>query len=81
MKNIIKYDIPIQGKEHCEKYNKMNKKMFGDSFTPAKTTGEHIEILLDKLSKEIGKVGDEGGWYIGDGIKVSIEIEYDPEDK
>lgn len=80
-KTVIEYYIAIQGKEDCERQNKMCKEMFGDDFTPIKPTEEHIDILFEKLNETIEKVGDEGGWYVGDGIKVRIELEYDPENK
>jgi hypothetical protein len=81
-KTVIEYDIPIQGKEQVEKHNKMCLEMFGeDRFTPLKSTEEHVDILFEKLYEAIDKVGDAGGWYVGDGIKVKIELEYDPENK
>jgi hypothetical protein len=80
-KKVIEYDIPIQGEEQVEKHNKMCREMFGDQFTPLKSTEAHVDILIDKLYEAIDKVGDAGGWYVGDGIKVKIELEYDPEDK
>lgn len=80
-KTIIEYDLPIQGKERCEEHNKMCREMYGDKFTPVKPTEEHIDILFDKIYKAIEKVGDAGGWYLGDGVKVKIELEYEPEDK
>lgn len=45
------------------------------------TTENHINELFDMLYSAIEKVGDEGVWYIGDGIKVKIELGYDPENK
>lgn len=80
-KLFIEYNIPIQDKENCNENNRMCKEMFGDNFTPYKTTEEHIEVLIDKLYKAVEKVGNDGGWYLGDGIKVKIELEYDPENK
>jgi hypothetical protein len=80
-KTVIEYDLPIQSEEQCEKHNKMCREMFGEQFTPIKPTEEHIEILINQLYKTIEKVGDEGGWYVGDGIRVKIELEYEPEDK
>ncbi|QPK90828.1 hypothetical protein IEN91_05065 [Bacillus velezensis] len=80
-KKIIRYDIPIQGEEDCEGHNKKCRDMFGDNFTPFKSTDEHLDILFKKFQEGIQRVGDEGGWYLGDGIKVNIEIEYEPENK
>jgi hypothetical protein len=81
-KTIIEYDLPIQSEEQCEEHNQMCERTFGaDRFTPIKPTEVHIEILINQLYEAIEKVGDEGGWYLGDGIKVKIEIEYEPEDK
>jgi len=80
-KNIIEYDIPVQDEEQVEEHNKMCREMFGEQFTPLKSTEAHMDILFEKLEDAINKVGDEGGWYVGDGIKVKVEIEYDPENK
>jgi len=80
-KTVIEYDIPVQDEEQVEDYNKKCEEMFGDQFTPLKSTDEHVGILIEKLVDAIEKVGDEGGWYVGDGIKVKIELEYDPENK
>jgi hypothetical protein len=81
-KVVVEYNIPIQGEEDCEKQNKMCAEMFGkDQYTPVQSTEAHIDILFEKLQEAIEKVGDDGGWYLGDGIKVKIELEYDPEDK
>lgn len=74
-KTVIEYDIPVNpDKEEIDKKNKD----WGTSF---RTTEEHIDELMMKLCEGIEKVGDEGGWYVGDGIKVKIELEYDPENK
>jgi hypothetical protein len=83
-KTIIEYNIPIQDKNHIDKYYEMCKKLLGDDFElPEKylTTQEHIDVLFDKLFEAITKLGDKNGWYIGDGIKVKIELEYKPESK
>ncbi|UGO50648.1 hypothetical protein PQE68_gp057 [Bacillus phage vB_BanS_Sophrita] len=81
-KKNFHYNIPIQGQKQCDKYNKMLAEMSqnGD-FTPIKSTETHIQILAEKLAKEIWSVARAGGMYLGDGVKVNIEIEYDPEDK
>lgn len=80
-KKIIEYNIPVQGQEQCDRHNKMLKEMFGDETTLIKPTEDHIDILFDIFNEAIQEVGDAGGWYVGDGIKVKIEIEYEPEDK
>jgi hypothetical protein len=81
-KTVIEYNLPIQSEEQCKKHNKMCREMFGENnFTVAKPTEEHIELLINQLYETIEKVGDDGGWYTGDSIKVKIELEYEPEDK
>ena len=80
-KEVIEYDIAIQDEEDIAEYNKFGREIHGDDFNPFKTTDEHVDILIDKVYDAIEKVGDSGGWYLGDGIKVKIEIEYEPENK
>ena len=80
-KTVIEYYIPIQSKETVDKFNKMCEEMSGNDFEPYKSTEEHIDILVDKFLEAISKVGDSGGWYWGDDIKVKIELEYEPENK
>jgi len=79
MSTIIEYDIPIQDEEQCEEQNRMIKSLGGTHLL--KPTEEHIDILFEKINNAIEEVGDNGGWYVGDGIKVKVELEYDPEDK
>ena len=74
MPRVIEYDIPVNSKKECDRINKS----LGTSF---RSTEEHIEELIMNLYDTITEVGDEGGWYLGDGIKVKIEVEYSPEDK
>lgn len=81
MKKVIVYDIPIQSDEHVEEWNKKCEEVYGDKHIPYKSTDEHTDILIGKLYDAIEKVGEEGGWYVGDGIRVKIELEYEPEDK
>ena len=81
---IIEYNIPIQDKKHIDDYYQMCKKFLGKDFEPTEkylTTKEHVEILVDKLYEAIENLGEENGWYIGDDIKVKIELEYKPESK
>lgn len=80
-KESFEYLIPTQDDEFCEERNMKYRELFGDKFIPLKSTNEHIDILIDKLYDAIDKVGDVGGWYVGDGIRVKIEVEYEPEDK
>ena len=80
-KTVIEYYIPIQSKETVDRFNKMYEEMFTNDFEPYKSTEEHIDILIDKFLEAISKVGDTGGWYWGDDIKVRIELEYEPENK
>jgi len=81
-KKIINYDIPMQAQEDCDKYNKMLKEMSHDGqFTPIKSTEDHIEIIVTQFIEAIWDVAEAGGAYLGDGVKVKIEIEYDPENK
>jgi hypothetical protein len=71
----FEYDIPINpGKEEIEPYNER----FG---TKLRTTEEHMEEFHDKIQEKIEEIGDDGGWYVGDGILVRAEIIYDPENK
>ena len=79
-KQIIVYDIPIQDRERVDEWNEKFSKAFND-FEPYKSTEEHIYILMNKIYNAICKVGNDGGWYIGDEIKVKIELEYVPENK
>ena len=79
-KEIIEYEIPIQDQEHVDKWNKKYSKEF-DNFEPYKSTEDHIIILGNKFLGTINRVGNDGGWYIGDSIKVKIELEYKPENK
>ena len=83
-KAIIEYNIPIQDKKHIDDFYKTCKKILGEDFEfPEKylTTDEHVDVLIDQLRANIEKLGEENGWYIGDGIKVKIELEYKPESK
>lgn len=80
-KKTLEVIIPIQGEEDCDIQNKMCKEMFGDNYTPIKPTEDHINELIEKLYESISDVGNDGGWYVGDGIRVKIELEYEPENK
>ena len=81
-KKVINYNIPIQTQKDCDEYNKMLKELSHDGhFTPIKSTKSHIELLATQFVEGIYAVIEEGGAYLGDGVKVKIEIEYDPENK
>ena len=80
-KTIVEYLIPLQSAEYVAEVNARNKEVFGDVTLQYKSTDEHIDILIDKLLDAIGEVGDAGGWYRHDGIRVKIEVEYEPENK
>lgn len=72
--------IPIQDEESVKRHNDMCADIY-DKYTPLKSTGEHLDELVDKLFDEFDEVADKGGWYQGDAVKISIKIEYEPEDK
>lgn len=74
METNKQFEIPIQNKERCDKYNTE----FGTNYKP---TEENVEDMIHDLYKMIVKVGDEGGWYYGDSIKIDIKVKYCPEDK
>ena len=80
-KTTVEYFIPLQSAEYVAEVNARYKEAFGNDNLQYKSTDEHIDILIDKLLEAIGQVGDAGGWYRHDGIKVKIEVEYVPEDK
>lgn len=81
-KSVVEYSIPIQDKDMCDRHNKMFKEAHGDKFTtPVRPTEDHIILLFKSINEVIEKVGDKGGWYVGDDIRVKVEIEYSPEDK
>lgn len=71
---VIDYDVPINNEEDCKRINES----LGTNF---RSTEEHMLELLHEIYEAIGQVGDKGGWYIGDGIKVRAVVEYEPEDK
>lgn len=66
--------IPIQSEEACNKYNK-------EYGTDLKSTEEHFGDMIDKLYEMFEKIGDNGGWYVGDCIEIEIKMKYCPEDK
>lgn len=75
MKKNLEYLIAINGDE--EDIQEKNKS-WGTDF---KSTDWHYEKAMNMIEDAIIEVGDKGGWYIGDGIRIKVEIEYSPEDK
>lgn len=75
MDETIDYLLPINGT-----YGELliRNKRNGTSF---RTFESHFEELLNMIDEKVEAVGDSGGWYVGDGIKVKVEIIYEPEDK
>ncbi len=83
-KKIIEYNIPIQDRKHIDDFYQRCKELLGEDFKPREeylTTEEHVEVLIEKLCEAIENLGEENGFYIGDDIKVRIELEYQPESK
>lgn len=71
----FEYFIPINGdEEDLKKYNEI----CGTDF---KSTDWHYNKALETLDDMIFKVGNEGGWYVSDGIRVKAHVVYEPEDK
>lgn len=81
-KKTLNFNIPMQDQKNCDKYNKMLAEMSHDGqFTPIESTEKHLEDLVVELYNAFWSVAEAGGKYLGDGVKVKIELEYDPEDK
>jgi len=81
-KKLIFYNIPIQSQKDCDEHNALLKELaHSGHFTPIESTKAHIEILATQFVEGIYDVIEAGGAYLGDGVKVKIEIEYDPENK
>ena len=45
------------------------------------TSVEHLENMQDELIDIMAKEWEDGGSYIGDRLKITINVEYEPEDK
>ena len=71
----FEYLIPINGDE--ERVKTINAGLGTD----IKSTEWHIENMFNKLDDTIEKVGNEGGWYISDDIRVKVQVTYEPENK
>jgi hypothetical protein len=75
LKKTLEFDIPVNDDEQVEKYNKL----YGvGSFI---TTEEAIHKMLYDIYCSVVDVMNEGGNFIGDGVKVKVDLEYDPENK
>ncbi|PJZ18734.1 hypothetical protein CEW46_26945 [Bacillus cereus] len=70
----LEYDVPIQSNEDIEKYNRE----LGTNF---KSMEDHVLEMLVKVNDLVYDCAEQGGNYIGDGVKVKVVVEYDPEDK
>ena len=81
-KKVIEYNVPIQDQKDCDEQNALLKKLSHDGdYTPLESTKTHIENVATQLIEGIYDVIEAGGAYLGDGVKVRIELEYDPENK
>lgn len=74
MESIKTFNIPIQGKEKCEEFNK-------EYGTEYKSTDEHLDDMIKELYDMLTNVGNEGGFYVGDSYEIQIKVKYCPEDK
>lgn len=72
--NMIEVIIPINNQEDCDRINK-------NLGTNYKSTEEHIADFYNALYEKLMECGDNGGWFIGDSIKIKVSMEYEPEDK
>lgn len=45
------------------------------------TSSEVFEGVVDELLAMVEAVGDEGGWYTNDSIKIEVKVTYEPENK
>ena len=71
---MIEIIIPINNKKDCDRINKN----WGTNY---KSTEEHIEDFYETIYEKLMECGDNGGWFIGDYIRVKISMEYELEDK
>lgn len=74
MELIKTFNIPIQSKSKCEEYNK-------EYGTEYKSTDEHLNSMIEELYGMLEKVGNSGGFYLGDSYEIEIKVKYCPEDK
>lgn len=74
------YKVPCQPDTNIKGYNEAMLTAFPD-FPPVKTTEEHIEELKQKLVDSIYATGETNEWKFGDGVKITVNIEYEPENK
>jgi hypothetical protein len=75
LKKTKEFIIPINpGKEELDKFNKE----MGTEFKP---TEEHITSTLESVISMIVDCAEKGGSYVSDAVKVTVTVEYVPEDK
>lgn len=74
MELIKTFNIPIQSKSKCEEFNK-------EYGTEYKSTDEHLDNMIEEIYNMLEKVGDMGGFYLGDSYEIEIKVKYCPEDK
>lgn len=71
----LEFIIPISpSKEECDKYNEQFN-------TNVRCTDELIEEAVLKIFDEIYACMVDGGAYISDDVKVTVQMEYRPENK
>ena len=56
----------MNGYANCKKY---------------KTIEEQVEDFYDELEEILDKNHEEERWYFGDSLKITIKLEYEPEDR
>lgn len=69
------YFMPINRNEDIKRYNEHHgKQVF-------KTTGEHLEEIMDNIVDLIVACALEGGNYVDDSIEIKVSVKYKPEEK
>lgn len=72
---FVIHTIAINGSvKDVETYNKQ----YG---LDLKSTDWHFGKVVEKIVSTIQKVGNNGGWYMGEGIRVETRVLYEPESK
>ena len=66
--------IHLQSDKEIDKMNKNRE-------VPLKKSVEIVEEILNKILKTLDEVAERGGNYTDDSIKVTVSVEYIPEDK
>lgn len=72
-KKELKYSIGFEDQEDC---NRLNKEGF--NFKPY---DEQVLDMCVEISEAIHEVAEAGGFFLYDGVKVKISIEYEEENK